>query len=103
MDPIVDDLALTLTRRHFLGRAAGLGSAALASLLDDELLAASRPRRRACRASRTSPAEAKRVIYLFQSGAPSQLDLFDYKPQLQRPARRRTCPTRSARASGSPA
>src|SRR5262249_28652274 len=28
------------------------------------------------------PAKAKRVIYLFQSGAPSQMDLFDYKPRL---------------------
>ena len=28
------------------------------------------------------PAKAKRVIYLFQSGAPSQMDLFDYKPKL---------------------
>ena len=44
--------------------------------------------------------KAKRVIYLFQSGAPSQMDLFDYKPQLARTARHASCPTRSARASG---
>ena len=31
---------------------------------------------------RTSPPKAKRVIYLFQSGGPSQMELFDYKPRL---------------------
>jgi hypothetical protein len=70
---------LLITRRHFFGRtAAGLGTVALASLLNRDLFAAGglrglphfRPR-------------AKRVIYLFQSGAPSQVDLFDYKPKLQ--------------------
>jgi hypothetical protein len=66
---------LLLTRRHFFGRAGtGLGLAALASLLTEDLAAAAalphfRPK-------------AKRVIYLFQSGAPSQMDLFDYKPKL---------------------
>ena len=47
--------------------------------------------------------KAKRVIYLFQSGGPSQMDLFDYKPKLREDARRPSCPIRSARASGSPA
>ena len=47
-----------------------------------------RPRRRlrpapASRVSRNFAPRAKRVIYLFQSGAPSQMDLFDYKPQLR--------------------
>ena len=60
---------LNINRRQFLSRtAAGMGSAALASLLSPRLLAAA-PR-------------AKRVIFLSQSGAPSQLDLFDYKPKL---------------------
>ncbi len=66
---------LLLTRRHFFGRGAtGLGLAALAALLP-----------RASAASLGLPhfaPKAKRVIYLFQSGAPSQLDLFDCKPKL---------------------
>jgi hypothetical protein len=70
---------LELTRRHFFSRTAtGAGLAALASLLDRDLGAATgglaglphfRP-------------TAKRVIYLFQSGGPSQMELFDYKPRL---------------------
>jgi hypothetical protein len=70
-----------LTRRLFLGRAAtGLGIAALASLLNERVAASERE------TGSDLPhflAKAKRVIYLFQSGAPSQLDLFDYKPALQ--------------------
>src|SRR3954468_23984642 len=58
-----------MTRRHFFGRAAtGVGAAALASL---NLPAATH-----------FPARAKRVIYLFQSGGPSQMELYDYKPRL---------------------
>ena len=65
---------LDLTRRHFFGRAAtGIGAAALSSLLNDE---------GRCAAAAEEPAKARRVIYLFQSGAPSQMDLFDYKPKL---------------------
>lgn len=71
------ELAAQLSRRHFFGKSAsGLGIAALASLLGKDVAQANavapppqRPR-------------AKRVIYLFQSGAPSQMDLFDYKPQM---------------------
>jgi hypothetical protein len=70
--------AALLTRRHFLGRASlGPGVLALTSLLNDKLFAApERPR------PHFKP-RAKRVIYLFQSGAPSQMDLFDHKPKLQ--------------------
>ena len=71
------DLLHQMTRRHFFGRSAtGLGAAALASLLQRD--AAANP------ASPLShyAARAKRVIWLFQSGAPSQMDLFDYKPRL---------------------
>ena len=61
------------TRRHFFGRAAtGIGIPALASLLQG---ASTAP-------FQTGAATAKRVIFLHQSGGPSQLDLFDYKPQL---------------------
>ncbi len=47
--------------------------------------------------------KAKRVIYLHQSGAPSQIELFDYKPKLQAAARHRTARIRFGRASASPA
>src|SRR5262245_1332117 len=95
MQPIRES-QLLLTRRHFFGRsAAGIGVAALASLLHDDLFAAAPPRRDEPGGSLAGliPAgglpglphfrpKAKRVIYLFQSGAPSQMDLFDYKPRL---------------------
>ncbi|MEO0532165.1 MAG: DUF1501 domain-containing protein [Planctomycetota bacterium] len=68
------------SRRDFLGRLAmGVGATAFASLAE-----------RDARASAGTlptgghfPARAKRVIYLFQSGAPSQIDLFDDKPRLR--------------------
>jgi len=79
-----DTLSQLLTRRHFFGRTAkGIGSAALASLLQ--------PAASALGSADTPPGlapvlhrrpKAKRVIYLFQSGAPSHLDLFDPKPRL---------------------
>src|SRR5262245_61863931 len=69
-----------LTRRHFFGRAAtGIGVAALASLLNGN--SAASERETASGLPHFKPS-AKRVIYLFQSGAPSQMDLFDYKPNL---------------------
>ncbi|MDZ4687957.1 MAG: DUF1501 domain-containing protein [Planctomycetaceae bacterium] len=62
----------TCGRRGFLGRLSGVtGLAALAQLMG-----------RASSANEVAP-RAKRIIYLFQSGAPSQLDLFDPKPQLR--------------------
>jgi hypothetical protein len=67
----------SITRRTFLSRTSiGVGSAALASLLDRHLFAA-----KVQITSHFAP-KAKRVIWLTQSGAPSQLDLFDYKPGL---------------------
>jgi len=67
-----------LTRRYFFGKAAaGLGTAALASLLHADESGGAMP------GIPHFPPTAKRVIYLFQSGAPSQMDLFDYKPRLQ--------------------
>src|SRR5436309_10440966 len=74
-----------LTRRHFLLQGAGVGAAALASLLAEESRAAAPPPPQYIGALPGLPhhrARAKRVIYLFQSGAPSQMDLFDYKPRL---------------------
>jgi hypothetical protein len=83
MDP--QSLRTFLTRRTFLGRAAtGAGMAALANLLGDDLLAqAAAPRSvPGLPGLPHFPAKAKRVIYLFQGGGPSQMDLFDYKPAL---------------------
>ncbi len=63
------------TRRQFLG--SGIGSLALASLLRDDALLASE----ATRTPHFAPT-AKRCIYLFMEGGPSQMDLFDPKPKL---------------------
>jgi hypothetical protein len=80
MNPVVER-CLQLTRRHFFGRAAtGLGVAALASLLSEDR-ACGRETANGLGLPHFAP-KAKRVIYLFQSGAPSQMDLFDYKPKL---------------------
>src|SRR5215472_12588340 len=90
MDPI-HDRCVCMTRRHFFGlNAAGIGTAVLASLLERDLLADEAPK--AAASDRPFPSlpgfpnfapKAKRVIYLFQSGGPSQMDLFDYKPVLK--------------------
>src|SRR5438132_10584591 len=77
---------LLQTRRQFFGRtASGIGIAALASLLDRDGLRADEmtPRAGILRALHHAP-KAKRVIYLFMSGGPSHIDLYDYKPQLRR-------------------
>jgi hypothetical protein len=83
MNPHLHRQAL-LTRRQFFGRSAlGVGTAALAALLHQDLHAAG-----TATAAGGLPGlphfapKAKRVIYLFQNGAPSHVDLFDYKPQL---------------------
>jgi Protein of unknown function (DUF1501) len=72
-----------LNRRLFLGRSSSaLGTAALASLFADES--------RGTTSAGGLPGfpnfapKAKRVIYLFQSGAPSQMDLFDPKPEMDK-------------------
>ena len=77
-----------LTRRAFFGQSAmGLGHAALASLLGPALLRAGGAVP-AVASSGVLPGlhfapKAKRVIYLFQSGGPSHIDMFDYKPALK--------------------
>ena len=75
-----------ITRRHFFGRCAwGIGAAALASLLKDKLEAASIAPAPSNPLTPKAPhytAKAKRVVYMFMEGAPSQLDLFDFKPKL---------------------
>jgi len=66
-----------LNRRQFIKRASiGLGVTALSGSMKP-LVAAAQP-------GIHFPAKAKRVIFLFMAGAPSQLDLFDYKPDLEK-------------------
>ena len=74
------DPAVTARRWFLRDCGLGVGAAALTGLLADaghaaDPLAPRRPH---------FPAKAKRVIYLFMAGAPSQHDLFDYKPELAR-------------------
>src|SRR5215510_9731417 len=74
-----------LSRRHFFKECGvGLGSIALASLLNQNSIGAAQQLPANPLAPKKTPLtpRAKRVIYLFQAGAPSQLDLFDYKPGL---------------------
>ena len=83
MNPLLREAELIETRRHFFGRSAtGIGTAALASLANPELFA-DQPQTQlgAMGATHFAP-KAKRVIYLFMSGAPSQLDMWDYKPKM---------------------
>jgi hypothetical protein len=78
MNPLLES-NLLITRRHFFGRAgSGIGMAALASLFNED----ARAQGEAASSLPHYKPRAKRVIYLFQSGAPSQMDLFDYKPKL---------------------
>jgi len=82
---VAEQILRASTRRHFFAECGvGLGALALGSLLAEESQAAGQ---------RTSdplaprqphfPPRAKRVIFLFMAGGPSQLELFDYKPKLQ--------------------
>src|SRR5690349_6535612 len=74
------------TRRHFFGRCGiGVGRIALASLLSHDRLfgATSQSPNPTAAKPPHFPAKVKNVIYLFMAGAPSQLELFDYKPALQ--------------------
>jgi hypothetical protein len=71
----------SLNRRTFLQSSTGLGLAALASLMNPAQAAAAD--NGALSGLPHFAPKAKRIIYLFQSGAPSQMDLFDPKPQMQ--------------------
>ena len=75
------------TRRHFFKDCGlGLGKIALASLFADKALTAAQPQATnplAPRPPHFAP-RAKSVIFLFMAGGPSQLELFDYKPELNR-------------------
>jgi hypothetical protein len=85
MDPRLEN-QLLLTRRHFFSRTSyGLGAAVLATLLHEDLKAVETDARAqgGLPGLPHFPPKAKRVIYLFQSGAPSQMELFDYKPKIE--------------------
>ena len=70
-----------MTRRHFFGvNSTGVGLAALAGLCGRDARAAAHG---GLPGLPHFPPTAKRVIYLFQSGGPSQMELFDYKPRLR--------------------
>src|SRR5574337_550495 len=90
-DPMKEMLR-AVTRRHFFRQAGfGIGSAALTALLNRDLFAAGLPGAdSAINAANPLavrpphfPAKAKSIIYLFMAGAPTQLDLLDFKPKLQ--------------------
>lgn len=90
MNPLVSrctghDSPIGMDRRSFLNRfGMGLGTLALAELMHPRsAVAASASLPGALAAMHVAP-KAKRVIYLFQSGGPSQMDLFDHKPRLNR-------------------
>jgi len=86
-EKLAKQVASQMNRRHFLSKTSlGIGSAALASLLN--------PLKGFANTNNSAPTDGvlgkphfapkvKRVIYLFQSGGPSQLELFDYKPTLR--------------------
>src|SRR5450755_408204 len=72
---ISQELLKASTRRHFFKQAGfGIGAAALGNVLGSNAFAT----------GPMFPAKAKSIIYLFMAGAPSQVDLFDSKPTLQK-------------------
>ncbi|HEY4336824.1 MAG TPA: DUF1501 domain-containing protein, partial [Puia sp.] len=70
-------------RRFFKGLGFGIGGIALGSLLIPDLFSKGEEEKALVGLPHFAP-KAKRIIYLFQNGAPSQLDLFDYKPLLNK-------------------
>jgi hypothetical protein len=85
MDNHEKQFRLNVTRRHFLTKAGlGIGSAALGTMLfKDQLFGTSDAASAPLGIAQFAP-KAKRIIYLFQNGAPSQLETFDYKPLLNK-------------------
>lgn len=89
---LYEQLRQQMTRRYFFGRSsAGLGGAALASLMNPQLFAANTDSASGATPDLSSLGtlpglhhlpKAKRVIWLFMADGPSQLDLFDYKPKM---------------------
>ncbi len=82
------ETAQHLTRRHFFGRSTlSVSTVALASLMHSELAASDlgveNPGQGGLLKQFHHTPRAKRIVYLFMSGGPSQIDLFDYKPRLR--------------------
>jgi hypothetical protein len=84
MDPILEKIQLN-TRRHFLKNCGvGLGMGALAQLMSPDAFGLTAPQNPLLpRAPHFSP-KAKRVIYLHLTGSPPHLDMWDYKPELEK-------------------
>src|SRR5437764_146604 len=90
MDPALHAKALMTRRAFFGGSVMGVGTAALATLLRRDAFGAAATASSSARHGipglpdlpHFAP-KAKRVIWLFQNGAPSHVDLFDYKPMLR--------------------
>jgi hypothetical protein len=84
MEKDILEHGLNWNRRRFLSRLSlGLGSVALGSLLIPDLFSGAMEEGGLPRGIPDFAPKAKRVIYLFQNGAPSQLELYDYKPKLR--------------------
>ncbi|MCU1293796.1 MAG: hypothetical protein JWP08_2646, partial [Bryobacterales bacterium] len=84
-DPIEKDMLLSATRRHFFRQAGfGVGAAALTGLLNESIFAEGVDTNPLMPKTPMFPAKAKSVIFLFMAGAPSQVDLLDPKPALQK-------------------
>ena len=79
--PILESLKASTRRRFLQHCGTGMGALALGSLLNPSLQAAGSDSGPALKAPHFAP-KAKNIIYLFQSGGPSHLDLFDPKPEL---------------------
>lgn len=86
-----DPLIQRLTRRHFFGRSSlGIGTVACANILGENTTTLAsessssfaNPGQHGLLNTLHHPPKAKRIVYLFMSGGPSQMDLFDYKPAL---------------------
>ena len=92
MDEHIKRILAQETRRDFLKKTAmGLGSLALSGLMNPLSSWAGSNNKSSLPGDNNGilggghfPAKAKRVIYLFQSGGPSQIETFDYKPSLQK-------------------
>ena len=84
---LLSDYQRLLTRRQLFGRSATrIGAAALASLMNPSLFAADTAKSVGVPGVLPMthlPPKVKRVIYLFMSGGPAHIDLFDHKPKLK--------------------
>ena len=83
-----NEILREITRRTLFKQASyGIGSLALSSMLLDSAFAGPATQQRTDPLAPKRPhfkPKAKNVIFLFMAGAPSQLDLFDYKPTLNK-------------------